>query len=353
MIDWATVFESAKLEEGATEAEVAALGLPADRPVPPSYLSFVRYSDGGHFRNGDRLFQMLSVASVRQMLGNDLPEAMPLAVPFAFNGGDVLYLFDMREPPDAHGEYPILCAATDALDFDPHFAPRVADDFLEACRDRFNVERLLDGEVVLTARRWATCADPPPMLNECRDRDRPLRLFACACAGRVERLSPDALVRAAIELAERYADDGATDEERRKLRYACEEGTRDVAAACLATSAWDAARNAAFSAALAEAGSTTGAAWQAARAKQADLLREIFGNPLCPTAVDPAWLAWNGRTVPQIAERIYQTRAFGDLPVLADALEDAGCTDAELLTHLRAPREHVRGCWALDLLRGV
>ena len=53
-----------------------------------------------------------------------------------------------------------------------------------------------------------------------------------------------------------------------------------------------------------------------------------------------------------MAQWIYQERAFAELPILADALEDAGCTDPTLLDHLRRPGPHFRGCWALDLLRG-
>jgi hypothetical protein len=60
----------------------------------------------------------------------------------------------------------------------------------------------------------------------------------------------------------------------------------------------------------------------------------------------------NEGTVPQIAQAIYTDRAFDRLPVLADALEDAGCADASILDHCRQPGEHVRGCWVLDLLLG-
>jgi hypothetical protein len=68
--------------------------------------------------------------------------------------------------------------------------------------------------------------------------------------------------------------------------------------------------------------------------------------------VYPVWLCWHGGTIPKLAQAIYDERAFDRLPVLADALEEAGCTDADLLGHLRGPGPHVRGCWALDLLLG-
>ena len=67
--------------------------------------------------------------------------------------------------------------------------------------------------------------------------------------------------------------------------------------------------------------------------------------------LDPLCLVWNGGTVGRIAAGIYEERAFDRLPILADALEDAGCTDPALLTHCRGPGPHVRGCWAVDLLR--
>jgi hypothetical protein len=82
------------------------------------------------------------------------------------------------------------------------------------------------------------------------------------------------------------------------------------------------------------------------------LLREVTGNPFRTVAIDSAWLAWNHGTVPAVARRVYEDRAFHDLPILADALEDAGCTDADLLAHCRTGGGHVRGCWALDLLLG-
>jgi hypothetical protein len=79
----------------------------------------------------------------------------------------------------------------------------------------------------------------------------------------------------------------------------------------------------------------------------------IFGNPFRPAPVlDPAWLAWNDGTVVKLAEAIYSERRWGDLSILADALQDAGCTDAAILGHCRGPGEHVKGCWCVDLLTG-
>jgi hypothetical protein len=84
----------------------------------------------------------------------------------------------------------------------------------------------------------------------------------------------------------------------------------------------------------------------------APLLREMFGNPFHPSGIDPSWLSWNGGTVVHLAQGIYDERAFDRLPILADALEDAGCPDVGILAHCRGPGPHARGCWVVDLLLG-
>jgi hypothetical protein len=90
----------------------------------------------------------------------------------------------------------------------------------------------------------------------------------------------------------------------------------------------------------------------AVEADQVGLLREIFGNPFRAAEVPEAWRAANGGAVVALAQSIYNEGKFDLLPILADALEDAGCTDADLLAHCRQPGEHVRGCWVIDLLLG-
>ncbi len=80
-----------------------------------------------------------------------------------------------------------------------------------------------------------------------------------------------------------------------------------------------------------------------------ELLREIFGNPFRPVVADPRWLT---ETAVGIARGIYDDRAFERLPILADALQDAGCENADLLTHGREPGTHVRGCWVVDSVLG-
>lgn len=82
------------------------------------------------------------------------------------------------------------------------------------------------------------------------------------------------------------------------------------------------------------------------------LLHELFGNPFRPCAVPPEWRTWHQGTVVQIAGQISKGRVWQVMPVLADALEDAGCDNVDILNHLRGSGPHTRGCWALDLILG-
>src|SRR5262249_12103048 len=89
--------------------------------------------------------------------------------------------------------------------------------------------------------------------------------------------------------------------------------------------------------------------FDAERRAQCWILRDIFRNPFGPLTLDPRWLTSNVGT---LACAIYTDCAFDRLPILADALEEAGCTDAEVLAHCRGPGPHVRGCWVVDLILG-
>jgi hypothetical protein len=110
-----------------------------------------------------------------------------------------------------------------------------------------------------------------------------------------------------------------------------------------------AARNAARSAQAGVASNPLLGTEDAELLAQAVLLRDIFGNPFPPITLDSAWLTPN---VVQLADSIYNDRAFDRMPELADALDDAGCDNDELLSHLRGPGPHVRGCWVVDLVLG-
>jgi hypothetical protein len=88
------------------------------------------------------------------------------------------------------------------------------------------------------------------------------------------------------------------------------------------------------------------------RLRQHRLIEEVFGDPFHRVSVERAWLAWNGGTVGEVAGAIYDERRFDDLPVLADALEDAGCDNEDVLSHCRSSGPHFWGCWVVDMLLG-
>lgn len=85
------------------------------------------------------------------------------------------------------------------------------------------------------------------------------------------------------------------------------------------------------------------------RQRHREILRELIGNPFRPATVDPAWLT---SAVVPLAEGIYADCSFDRLPILGDALEEAGCDNADILAHCRTPGPHVRGCWVVDLILG-
>lgn len=91
------------------------------------------------------------------------------------------------------------------------------------------------------------------------------------------------------------------------------------------------------------------AAWHAERGFQCRLVRDIFGNPFRSVMCSPEWLT---STVVAMAAQMYESRDFSALPILADALQDAGCEAADILNHCRGEGPHVRGCWVVDLVLG-
>ena len=222
----------------------------------------------------------------------------------------------------------------------------------------------------MTEAEWLTCTDPEKMLEFLRGKasERKLRLFAVACCRRIWRLFKDDNNRRAVEVSERLADGLATNAERRSAALAAGGGSGDAggAAACaVGVPPLHAAERASANAASAFATASElpllsnyqiNPAWQrlvdAERASQCNLLRNIFGNPFRHVTLDPTWPSWSDGTVVKLAQSIYDDRAFDRLPILADALEEAGCTDADILAHCREPSEHVRGCWVVDLLLG-
>jgi hypothetical protein len=78
------------------------------------------------------------------------------------------------------------------------------------------------------------------------------------------------------------------------------------------------------------------------------VLRDLCGNPFAPVVIDPDRLAWQDVAVVKIARQIYETRAFDQMGILADGLEDTGCTNVAVLDHCRVGGPHLRGCYVLD-----
>jgi hypothetical protein len=176
--------------------------------------------------------------------------------------------------------------------------------------------------------------------------ERKLRLWACACCRRIWRLMNER-ARGAVETSERFADGKAR---MRDLKAAYEQ-TTGVTSELAAGWAARLGRKKAPRLAAHFAAQASGSVRQESEA-QADFLRDVFGNPFRTAEVNPAWLVWNGGMVRSMAQVIYDERAFEQMPILADALEEAGCNDAEILQHCRMPGVHVRGCWVVDLLLG-
>ena len=192
----------------------------------------------------------------------------------------------------------------------------------------------------MTEAAWLACVHPGTMLEFLRDKasDRKLRLFACACYRPLwdRALSPQH--RIAVQARERYADDPTLFDQFCSARYNA-EGTGD-------TGAWRDAVDQLL--VVADPNSNSCGETVDVRAL-CRFVRCIFGSPFHHVAVDPAWRT---ATVTSLAQAIYADRAFDCLPILADALEDAGCTSRDILDHCRQPGEHVRGCWVVDLVLG-
>jgi hypothetical protein len=81
------------------------------------------------------------------------------------------------------------------------------------------------------------------------------------------------------------------------------------------------------------------------------LLYDVFGNPFRPVTFDPEWRT---DTAVALARQMYESREFSAMPILADALQDAGCDNTDILAHCRDEgATHVRGCWVVDLVLGL
>ena len=232
----------------------------------------------------------------------------------------------------------------------------------------------------MTEREWLGCTRPKPMLEflEGKVSDRKLRLFACACCRSIWHLLREQCLRDAVEAAEKFADGRMAVESLTEIsevawdtKYRLEETETDdeddEAVFCAASAAASASCGPGNSETpyifrAMDVSSFTCDAGGLKREDQAHLLCDMMGNPfrLLPPKrgkrhwkeMVRRWLTWNEATVPNLARSIYQKRAFNRMPILADALEEAGCDHAEILAHCREPWPHVRGCWVVDAVLG-
>jgi hypothetical protein len=174
----------------------------------------------------------------------------------------------------------------------------------------------------MTETEWLACTDPEAMLEFMFERAsrRKIELYTSGSYRSVSHLLPDARFRNKLDVRERYFDGLATAAELDAALRAADEVPHQ-----LVLQAWD----------------------SIGPQRQVQILRDLFGNPFRPAAADPPWLTPAARG---LAQAIYDARAFDRMPELADALQTAGCADADLLAHCRGPGPHVRGCWAVDLV---
>jgi hypothetical protein len=216
----------------------------------------------------------------------------------------------------------------------------------------------------MTEEEWLASTDPSTLLNHvCPIMDddprmRKVRLFTAAYLRSIWDHIKGDLFRQAVELVETVADDpmqrSALSERHEHLHQISPRSRRTRAeAAVIEGTLWNSLNAASWGARRAvscSAGALGHAARKTEKQKQSDLFRDIFGNPFRPVSFDAAWRTG---TAMALARGMYESRDFGAMPILADALQDAGCDSADVLDHCRDPHAtHYRGCWVVDLVLG-
>jgi hypothetical protein len=237
----------------------------------------------------------------------------------------------------------------------------------------------------VTEAEWLACETPLAAVAEVAPRatDRKLRLFLCACCARVLDGTPPERrlfrgyyagsfeqLQRALGVVEQFAEGevgglmlaqarrDAKDSEYvpASVDYGGETDFWREAGAVVAAAADEpdvaevlaACRRATLSQSAPAPGVDDG--WDAVEARwQTAILRDVFGNPFRPVEFSPNWRT---ETAVALATRVYAERDFSLMPILSDALQDAGCEDADVLGHCRGPGPHVRGCWVLDHVLG-
>jgi hypothetical protein len=212
----------------------------------------------------------------------------------------------------------------------------------------------------MTEAEWLACRVPYNLFEHVRSTGstRKRRILGCACVSWVWRWGMEETPPAAVQTAEAFADGSASNAELSRaandlaeLRRECEEPWRPFPRACeltelLVSVDGDSAVLGELDAFAADMFIQDELEW----ARLGDFARDIFGNPFRPVTFSPAWRT---STVTALAAQMYESREFGAMPILADALQDAGCDSDDVLTHCRdAKQVHVRGCWVVDLVLG-
>lgn len=203
----------------------------------------------------------------------------------------------------------------------------------------------------MTEEEWASCCDPRQLLNYHRMKRDPrrLRLLAIACARLIVPADTDQLAGQVLDVVERYADGAADRDEflaaRKAIRLGLKVGHPSRTVLGVLRGLCDDAMEG-LTTAISNARPLTG---PDGGASECGLIRCLFGNPYRTAAIDKEWLT---STVVALARGVYEDRAFDRLPMLADALQDAGCEDAAVLGHCRGEGPHARGCWVVDRILG-
>jgi hypothetical protein len=222
----------------------------------------------------------------------------------------------------------------------------------------------------MTEAEWLASAAPIGMLQFLADvydrlSPRKLRLFAAYCCRNVLHPETEPEVRHAVEMLEQFAEGQITDVQFWATHAPVAKiwlfyfGTNMISSAafhmteCAIRDPLTAAIHAAYySGEAAHLRCGTGNR-ETEKALQAAWVRDIFPSPYRRKFVDRDWFRWNDGTAASLARQMYEARDFFDMPILADALEDAGCGCADMIDHCRDRHTaHVRGCWVVDLILG-
>jgi len=244
----------------------------------------------------------------------------------------------------------------------------------------------------VTEKEWLTAREPDDLLEFLRERasDRQFRLFICACCRRFLPLMPKK-PEYDVKLCEKYIVHGEKFAEELITWPKLQESFHEMEFVDVSHDGYLAAYAARMAIDRDIAGSTrpmlrgrnliahpasTGAQYSrtvvgrllatsktakgttptskkrmatvAEKRYQIDILHDIFGNPFQPIAFDPSWQT---STAISLALQVYESRDFSLMPILADALQDAGCDNSEVLNHCSGTGPHVRGCWVINRLR--